>query len=332
MQDPSGGSVEIIGIVEQKARARENGEPDVYYYAGQEDVPFRDDVPVTFRVPVLPPVAMGTLDLKVVSSDYFGVMGLERVAGRLFTDGGEPGLCRVGVINEQAAELYFGGAAVGGAVIDGARRRTAILGVVREVPVRATQRRIEPTLYMSQLFLARMHMIAGAVEATPHLQETIRRRIAAVEGGKTDAVSVMALEERLRRTALSSERIAALLLTAASINAAIIGILGLHRHVCRRRAAAPPRDRRPIGTRRSRPALIQMAAPARGLQQNMAEVRAMQKNSVLACQVLLLVLAALSSSGCEVIGGIFKAGVWGGVIVVVLIIALVGFLAAKMRG
>jgi putative ABC transport system permease protein len=231
MQDPSGGRVEIIGIVEPAARARENGEPDVYYYAGQEGVPFSHDVPVTFRVPVLPPVAMGTLDVKVVSSDYFGIMGLERVAGRLFTDGGEPGRCRVGVINERAAELYFGGAAAGGAVIDGAGRRTAILGVVREVPVRATQRRIEPTLYvpMSQLFLARMHMIVGAVEATPHLQETIRRRIAAVEGGKTDAVSVMALDERLRRTALSSERIAALLLTAASINAAIIGILGLHR-------------------------------------------------------------------------------------------------------
>jgi hypothetical protein len=58
----------------------------------------------------------------------------------------------------------------------------------------------------------------------------------------------------------------------------------------------------------------------------------MQKRSVLTLQILLIVLVALSSSGCEAIGAIFKAGVWVGVIVVVLIIALVGFIAAKMRG
>jgi hypothetical protein len=58
----------------------------------------------------------------------------------------------------------------------------------------------------------------------------------------------------------------------------------------------------------------------------------MQKNSPVAFQILLIVLLALSSSGCEAIGAIFKAGVWVGVIVVVLIIALVGFIAAKMRG
>jgi hypothetical protein len=62
------------------------------------------------------------------------------------------------------------------------------------------------------------------------------------------------------------------------------------------------------------------------------EVRVLQKNSALALQLVLIVLVALSSSGCEAIGAIFKAGVWVGVIVVVLIIALAGFIAAKMRG
>jgi hypothetical protein len=45
----------------------------------------------------------------------------------------------------------------------------------------------------------------------------------------------------------------------------------------------------------------------------------------------LLLLSTLMLGGCEVIGGIFKAGVWVGVIVVVLILVLVGFVAAKMR-
>jgi len=46
----------------------------------------------------------------------------------------------------------------------------------------------------------------------------------------------------------------------------------------------------------------------------------------------LLILMALSSglSSCEVIGGIFKAGVWSGVLIVVLVIALIIFIIAKM--
>ena len=44
-----------------------------------------------------------------------------------------------------------------------------------------------------------------------------------------------------------------------------------------------------------------------------------------------IVAAALMVTGCEAIGGIFKAGMWVGVISVVLVIAIVGFLAAKIR-
>jgi hypothetical protein len=46
----------------------------------------------------------------------------------------------------------------------------------------------------------------------------------------------------------------------------------------------------------------------------------------------LLVMASLIASGCEVIGDIFKAGVWVGVVMVVLVIGLVGFIAARIRG
>jgi hypothetical protein len=48
--------------------------------------------------------------------------------------------------------------------------------------------------------------------------------------------------------------------------------------------------------------------------------------------LVLLVLASVSVSGCEAIAGIFKAGVWTGVVMVVILIALVGFLATRIRG
>jgi hypothetical protein len=45
---------------------------------------------------------------------------------------------------------------------------------------------------------------------------------------------------------------------------------------------------------------------------------------------LLALLVSLSS--CEVIGGIFKAGMWTGVILVVVVVGLVIFLLAKLFG
>ncbi len=42
--------------------------------------------------------------------------------------------------------------------------------------------------------------------------------------------------------------------------------------------------------------------------------------------------AAILFSGCELIGGIFKAGVWVGVLIVVAVIALIIFIIAKAGG
>jgi len=47
--------------------------------------------------------------------------------------------------------------------------------------------------------------------------------------------------------------------------------------------------------------------------------------------LLLLVLLSLAGAGCELIGGIFKAGVWVGGLGVILVLVLVGFAVMKMR-
>jgi hypothetical protein len=49
-------------------------------------------------------------------------------------------------------------------------------------------------------------------------------------------------------------------------------------------------------------------------------------------RVMLIVVLAMSVAACEVIGGIFKAGVWVGAIVVVLAVVLVVFVVAKVKG
>lgn len=49
-------------------------------------------------------------------------------------------------------------------------------------------------------------------------------------------------------------------------------------------------------------------------------------------RIVLIVLAAMSAAGCELIGGIFKAGVWVGAIGVVLLVVLLVVGVAKLKG
>ena len=49
----------------------------------------------------------------------------------------------------------------------------------------------------------------------------------------------------------------------------------------------------------------------------------------MALRLSLLLLLALTTAGCEVVGGIFKAGVWVGVIIAVIV---VGGLLMLFRG
>lgn len=47
---------------------------------------------------------------------------------------------------------------------------------------------------------------------------------------------------------------------------------------------------------------------------------------------LPLIALLMSLSSCQIIGDIFKAGVWSGVILVVVVVGLVIFLLAKVFG
>jgi hypothetical protein len=46
--------------------------------------------------------------------------------------------------------------------------------------------------------------------------------------------------------------------------------------------------------------------------------------------ILFLLLLAVSLTGCRVVGGIFKAGMWIGIIGLVLVIALIFYIFRKI--
>jgi putative ABC transport system permease protein len=231
IEDPAGRRVEIIGVVSTRradgTRARDR--PAIYYYAEQTGTPLDRKAPARFRVPVRPRATRGVLDTNVVSRSYFDAMGLSPIAGRVFSDDPGPDSCRVGVINQEAAELYFGGNAVGGAVIDSAGRRTEIVGVVHSPLFRASQRRVEPAFYlpMAQDFRPLMTLILAAREMDDEMLTAARRRLDGVPGGR-DSPVVTTLDAHLARTALAPERIAATLVGASAATALTLGVLGLY--------------------------------------------------------------------------------------------------------
>jgi hypothetical protein len=49
-------------------------------------------------------------------------------------------------------------------------------------------------------------------------------------------------------------------------------------------------------------------------------------------RLLLIVLAAMGAAGCELVGGIFKAGIWVGAIGVILLVVLLVVGVAKLKG
>lgn len=57
----------------------------------------------------------------------------------------------------------------------------------------------------------------------------------------------------------------------------------------------------------------------------------MNTSSGMFLRLIGVVLLALSVSACEAIGTIFEAGIWVGVMMVVVVLAIVGFVAAKLR-
>jgi ABC-type antimicrobial peptide transport system permease subunit len=222
---PAGRPLEVIGVARPKD-PREATLPKAYAH------PSSAPLGVNGEVMVLAPPAgeldSVLLDINIVSPNYFDAMGLTLTAGQLF-DGRGRG-CRIGVVNEEAAARYFGGNAIGGAVIDAAGRRTEIVGVVRSTSLRAGQRLAEPAMFLpfTQDFLPRM----TAVLATPNVNdvtlEAIRQRIAAVPGGRADRLVVTTFDDHLSNTALATERIAATLVGTFAVMAIVLGSLGLY--------------------------------------------------------------------------------------------------------
>jgi putative ABC transport system permease protein len=224
--------VEIIGVVavRESEKAAEKNRPTVYFdYTSHQEPPPHRTTDVRFQAPVASELADADFETNVVSPGYFDAVGSKLVAGQGFVGVTKSTGCRIGIVNQEAADLYFAGNAVGAAVIDEQGRRTNIIGVVHSGPLGAFQRRVEPTLYlpMSQDVLTSMSMIVHVREVDGSLLAHLRRRLEEVPGHRPSPVLVRTFETYLNETSLAPLRIATLLLGISATMALLLSILGL---------------------------------------------------------------------------------------------------------
>ena len=233
IEDSAGRRIDIIGLVTpRRPRAGESSGPLVYFYERQALTPPSPEVRLErLRLPIppaTPPPVDVEIAMNVASTGYFEAIGASFPSGGAFGSGAVSGACDVAVVNREAAELYFGGRAVGGAVVDAQGRRAEIVGVVDAGVLHVMQRRAEPMVFFpaAQRYIPRMALIAATRKAEQSVLDGITQRLAAVPGGAGGRA--ITLEEHLSRTSLGPERIATVLVAAAAAMALALGLLGAY--------------------------------------------------------------------------------------------------------
>lgn len=215
--DSARAPVEIIGVV----ATRRPTQPTLYFDAADDTAPSATGKGI-FRAHVPTPLARADLDVNVVSAGYFTMMSFSLVSGQLFSGHGA-------MVNREAAEAYFGGNAIGAAVIDDRGKRATITGVVDSPLLGTFHRRADPSIYfsMSEEWLPRMTMIAGTPAADETALAAVKRRIERTPGG-AETPALKALGTHLGQTALAPLRIATMLIGACTAAGLALGILGLY--------------------------------------------------------------------------------------------------------
>jgi hypothetical protein len=155
-------------------------------------------------------------------------MGFTVAAGTVWTGGAAGGCGGVAVVNQEAAEQFFAGKAIGAAVIDERGGRTEITGVIHAPRLSTAQATSAPTIYFSNAhrFVPNMTLLASVREATPEAVAAVGSAVGVADVGPRRMV--LTLDEHLTMTALAVERIAIVLIGAAAFQAIALAVLGMY--------------------------------------------------------------------------------------------------------
>jgi hypothetical protein len=232
IQDPDGAPVQIVGVLKRAARdARLDRHLPTIYYNDDSSSSARSRIAAAhFRAPLAPASTNIEMNINFVSSGYLRALGLSLVDGEWFPEHESTGECRhLGVINQEAADLYFGGRPLGAALIDNNGLRTEIIGVVRSQPLGTFEQHAEPTIYVPirQEHPGRMTLLIRSSVWNDGVMNQLRGRIGSIPGNDPASPVITTLDTRLVESGFAPLRIARLIFATSTLTAVVLSVFGL---------------------------------------------------------------------------------------------------------
>lgn len=228
--DPTGSPVQIIGVV-HKISGNIPSRRSTIYFDPLGPYPHASMKGVRFRAPAALSSADIELNVNFVSGSYMQALDLPLVAGHWFSDPAQfSDPCRrVGVINQEAADLFFGGRPLGAGIIDHTGGQTEIIGVVRSQDLGIFQQHAEPTVFIPawQEDPLRMTLILRVPKANDRKMAELRTKIESVPGRDVALPDIETLDTQLSRSAFAPLRIATLIALASALAAMAVSMIGV---------------------------------------------------------------------------------------------------------
>ena len=167
------------------------------------------------------------LGVNFASPEYFGIVWIPVVEGRLFTRQDELKGANVAVVNDALAQRYFADRAVGRFLTDADGDRVEIVGVVRTRTYRAFEGTHEPMIYYP-ISRARSRGFFAVVRSHGGATTTQEDVVAALQGAaEATKLEVFTFDEHLAR-ALVADRVLITVSAACGVMALVLALIGVY--------------------------------------------------------------------------------------------------------
>ncbi len=231
IQDPSGAPVEIVGAVKRASGdSKDHRHSPTIYYSDSNSLTRGGTAGARFRAPLTAPSTTIEMNTNFVSPGYLRALGLSLINGQWFPEHEIAGACRhLGVINQEAADLYFGGSALGAALIDDSGVRTEIIGIVSSQPLGTFEQHAEPAIYfpMWQEDPGSRTLLIQPSMWNRQVMDQLRGKIRSTPGNDPASPLITPLDTRLMQSGFAPLRIAWLIFGTSTLTALVLTIIGL---------------------------------------------------------------------------------------------------------
>lgn len=229
LTDTEGHRIDVVGVVPAPTDAAAgHARPLLYLYAPQTPDPPGVVRRLAMHVSAPFSGAIATLQDNIASDRYFELLGLAPIGGWIPQDADGERMCSVAVVNVEASDRYFAGAALESAVVDESGRRIEISAVTPSGAFRALQPPAQPMIYRpaAQAYSPVLTLVARTDVPDERLLDEIRKRVNSLSG--SGGVSrPERLDRFFGRTSMASERITSALVGVCALLALMLALVGV---------------------------------------------------------------------------------------------------------